>query len=304
MVKDDIEQAKKIISCRDEKHYKENFFYSLYPFSNENLKAYFKSQDFNGKRALTLGSSGDQILNLISLGCEDVTSFDINPFVRYYYELKKASIMGLNRSEYLKFLYQRKYLLTKFKDLSDLSLFKSIRHYMDSDSILFWESLFDEFGIHQVKQWFFIKDSLFKENIIKNNGYLDYEDFSNIRGKLEKSRVSFVTDDIRNIVNIDSSFDFMFLSNVLDYVFDFHLKEYDEITKCMGEYGSFVDSIIDMLNKNGKLFFHYVWDYSFCDYSIIVYNHFRDDDNVSKMLIPSSDGVRNENDCVFVYKKS
>ena len=74
-MKDRLKLASYII-----KGYKTNEFYKIYPFTTENLNAYLTKYDFTNKRVLTVGSSGDQILNTFLMGAKDITVFDINPF--------------------------------------------------------------------------------------------------------------------------------------------------------------------------------------------------------------------------------
>ena len=59
--------------------------------------------DLKDKSLLTVGSSGDQVINASLKNCKDITVLDINPFTKYYFNLKKAAILTLKYEEFCKF---------------------------------------------------------------------------------------------------------------------------------------------------------------------------------------------------------
>ena len=52
-------------------------FSRIYSFATENVSGYIDHFDFNNKSLLTVGSSGDQILNAFYNGARDITLFDM-----------------------------------------------------------------------------------------------------------------------------------------------------------------------------------------------------------------------------------
>lgn len=74
-------------------------FQKIYPFTTETISGYITKMDIENKSVLTLGSSCDQALNSLLLGASDVTIFDINERVKYFYELKKKLILSTSREE-------------------------------------------------------------------------------------------------------------------------------------------------------------------------------------------------------------
>ena len=46
-------------------------FFRLYPFTTENIDGYMDVFDVSGKKSLSVGSSGDQGINLAMRGCID-----------------------------------------------------------------------------------------------------------------------------------------------------------------------------------------------------------------------------------------
>ena len=83
--------------------------YQIYPFTTENISGYINYFNLTDKSLLTVGSSGDQVINAIMHGCKDVTLLDMNPYAKYYYYLKAASILCLNKDNFLDFLRYRDY---------------------------------------------------------------------------------------------------------------------------------------------------------------------------------------------------
>lgn len=64
-------------------------FGRIYPFTTENIAGYINLFNLDNKSLLTVGSSGDQVINASLFNCQDQTVIDINPFTRYYFYLKK-----------------------------------------------------------------------------------------------------------------------------------------------------------------------------------------------------------------------
>ena len=81
-----------------------SLFDYIYPFTTENISGYINEFTLENRSLLTVGSSSDQVLNAILYGCENVTLLDINPYTKFYYYLKVACILTLNKEEYLEFL--------------------------------------------------------------------------------------------------------------------------------------------------------------------------------------------------------
>lgn len=275
----------------------ENYFSKFYLFSNENLSGYLKENDYIGKSAITVGSSGDQVFNLINYGCEDITLYDINPNIKYYYDLKKAAIYGLDKEQFFEFLLGFK-ILFKNRKFFNYETYLKISKYLDSDSKIFWDYLFN--NIFDMKKLFF-NDFLGMGKLIHNNDYLK-EDFNILRRKMDKSNVSICNGDIYNLDKLNNKYDYIFLSNVFDYFYD--VPNYDNLMKNYFEYTSLLDKIKLLLNDDGKLFFHYLWFYKDSD-GFVFFNtkFFNEDSNYFEKRIPSSHLIPSDFDCVYGYHK-
>lgn len=110
----------------------------VYEYATENIKDSIGSYDGND-RILTVLSSGDHVFNYIVNGAENIESFDINAFTRYYFELKRACI---EKFQYNEFLENADSLLTyALEHLDELPLSRESYNF-----------------------WYYYKESKFPEN--------------------------------------------------------------------------------------------------------------------------------------------
>ena len=86
-----------------------NGFEEIYPFTTENIAGYIDYFDLQDKSLLTVGSSGDQIINAAFKGAKDITLLDINPYAKYYYYLKTAGILELSLTDFNEFFRYNDY---------------------------------------------------------------------------------------------------------------------------------------------------------------------------------------------------
>lgn len=152
---------------------------TFYPFTTENIAGYMPNLNIKNKSVLTLGSSGDQVLNAILLGAEHITLFDINPNALQFFLYKKSVILKHSRSE----LYKRILDTKRFNYFSgptpEIKLQKD-NLYMKNDE------LYD----------------MLREKLINFNN-IDF-----INGDIFSEKLSI----------IKGTYDRIFLSNVLDYI--------------------------------------------------------------------------------------
>lgn len=103
-----MNRLKQMENCINKKH-SDCSFYTLYPFTTENIDGYIDLFDLKDKSLLTLGSSSDQAINAGLLGCKNITIFDICPSTKFYYYLKLASLSSLEWEMFLRFLCKTNY---------------------------------------------------------------------------------------------------------------------------------------------------------------------------------------------------
>ncbi len=306
-VNDDIINATRLINKEIGYCYLQDYFMRLYSFSNENLSAYLCKHNYNNKNVLTTGSSGDQVLNLISYNCHDITHLDINPFSKYFFDLKKAAIFGLNRDEYLKFFTNNNTIFNFYNPTLNQHTYQKISKYLPQDSLTFWNAIFNKFDTKTIRKNLFMTGELPKLDLMKNNDYLQDITFSKMRTQLEKVEPIFVTAELSQI-NPDnySKYDYIILSNIMDFIYSLPVKTTEEVDEILTyQYKGLLLKIIEMLKEEGTLFFHYLWD---CDnaereYYYLMNKHFNKIDNYKIINIPGSNHIKNESDMVCTYKK-
>lgn len=251
-LKNDIEKAKELI-CG----YNHSKFYEIYPFATENISGYLNRYNLKEKSILSVGSSNDQIINAYFLGAKQVTSFDINPFTEYYFELKKAAIKVFSYEEFLNFFCYYNYPKTFIKNRNAFSYdkFLKISKYLSKESFVFWNTLFDRFSGLKIRKNMFSKDENLFRAVIKNNLYLDKENFYMLKNTIDGLKPLFINCDFRDISGIlNDKYDYILLSNVLTYMetmYEYPLKGFSEDIK----------KLFSFLNDNGVMLVAYLYDF-------------------------------------------
>ena len=235
---------------------RENLFNKLYPFSNENLGGYMSKVDLYDSTVLTTGSGTEQVFNLAYYGAKNIKVYDINPFVKYHFALKLAALKELNDKEYLKFFHtdlRKRKLNHKY--------YERLRKYLDNESLEFWDLAYSLY-LEDNPLLLFKNDEISKRELLEYNPYLKNK-FKTI-DRIEKTNIDFQK---RNILSIeDEKFDYMFLSNILDYVDSVSMRKYDFsvdrelLNERIDAYMELVLKLGTNLNDNGMLFYHYFWD--------------------------------------------
>lgn len=226
-----------------------HYFFQLYSFTTENINGYLPLFDLKDKSLLTVGSSGDQVINASLEGCEDITVCDVCSLSKYYYYLKVASLLSLDRDDFLRFLLRTKYSITKDYNphLLTKKLFNMVKNNLkslDYDSYKLWEYVFKKYN----NLYFLFKDDINPERmVIHCNKYLknDYN-YNKTRKTIMNTNVSFINEDIKE-ATFDRKFDNIWLSNVVQYL------KYDSIMPL-------VDNIKEYLKHDGKILLCYYWN--------------------------------------------
>ena len=154
-------------------------FGRIYPFTTENISGYVKFFDLYKKSLLTVGSSGDQVINARLAGCQDITVVDVNPYTQYYYYLKVASILSLKIEELKSFLNYMQDLFVRNRAAFDKKKFLRIKgclKELDYDSYYFWDEKFAIRRPLNVRKAMFMRDEFPKSIITKCNLYLHSEE--------------------------------------------------------------------------------------------------------------------------------
>ena len=229
-----------------------NCFYQMYPFTTENISGYINHFDLKDKSLLTVGSSCDQVINAALMNCKDITLLDINIYTKFYYYLKLAALIELNRELFLKFLRFRDYPKV-FKDNNecfDINIYnriKSTLRLLDYETYLFWDELFNTFEPLEIRKNLFSYDEDRTNEIVKTNLYLKNDIlYDEAKKKVKKIKPTFINKNLFE-VQLSRKFDNIWLSNVASYL------TFEEIKIMTGIF-------YELLNDNGKLLMAYLYE--------------------------------------------
>jgi len=227
----------------------------IYPFSNENIYEGIRDLNLQGKSVCTVGSSGDQVLNALFLGADDITLIDGNPLAQYYTELKIASIKGLAFHDCLDYFTSENLLNYKY--------YSKISHYLSNESKYFWDSIIletnDENHHDIIKQFVFhtSNDDVITRKVLTDIGrnlqpfFNNPEDYYTLKHILlnENYQIKYKTGmfiDFDKILG-DGKFDLIMLSNIYDYTYQ-------------DNFPNIVNTLIkNHLNQNGTIQLTYLF---------------------------------------------
>ena len=228
-----------------------NGFEEIYPFTTENIAGYIDYFDLQDKSLLTVGSSGDQIINAAFKGAKDITLLDINPYAKYYYYLKAAGILELNLTDFNEFFRYNDYPKVfkynkKVFDKASYKKLKSTLKSLDNDSYLFWDELFDMYQPDYIRFSLFSNDEYGTSVLGKSNLYLQSENtYDETKTKLKELRPEFINEDIFKS-NLTKNYDNIWLSNIACYLYQDKIK-------------GMTDKFADKLAVDGKLLISYLY---------------------------------------------
>lgn len=228
----------------------------IYTFTTENINGYINYFDLKNKSLLTVGSSGDQILNAYFYGARDITLFDINPYAKYYVYLKVAAILSLTYDEFQCFFFKRGIDNNSNKDVFSPNLFnkmKLIMKELDYESFYFFNELFSLYDDDTIRiRYSLFDDDEYRNVVIKNfNVYLRNEELYNkLKKKLYDIHFKYINGNIFED-NINLQYDNIFLSNLCTIT---NLKEFKELIKKLD---------FNNLKDNGSIMLGYLWDTHF-----------------------------------------
>lgn len=199
----------------------DNKFKYIYPYTTENIAAYMPYLDMAGKKALMVGSSGDQALNAILHDCKDIKILDMCPFTEEYYNLKRAAIEVLTRSEFLDFFsYNLMGMNKNKKDIFNKQTYCLIREVLKGNNeavAYFWDYLFNKYSSMKIRKRLFQLDLCAVNQKTSFNEYLqDDSKYQELRKKLINSSVAFENANIFSAMFI-GKYDIINISNILDY---------------------------------------------------------------------------------------
>ena len=222
-----------------------------YLFSTENISGYFNKLDLENKSILTVVGSGDHILNAILKGAKTIDAFDISSYAVMFYYLKEAAIKTLSYEEFIE------YFLDPNKCFN-LELYCKIRNNMNQEVLPFWDELYNRFKDNpaNLKYMFrsldpvFITDPVQKVTLLSGvNPYLNETKYYELKVKIQDAKVNCYMRDVNQLDNIGENYDYIFLSNILQYQKD---QDFINFKQSISRY-------ITKLNNNGEIKIGYIY---------------------------------------------
>ena len=280
----------------------DNKFKYIYPFTTENITGYINQFDLKDKSLLTVGSSGDQVLNAILHDCKDISVIDLCPFAKEYFYLKKAAIEVFNREEYLNYfcymIYNKKHNNHNAFCKYEYNKIREVLNTYDEEVAYFWNALYNHYkGLRLRKRLFSLDEISINYLSILNDYLISDIAYQELKNKKDKANVTY---EIGNLFNVDilRRFDYINLSNIFDYS---SLEKFKEL----------IDKMIKCLNDDGILLIAYLYLFSIDKYDPnkkLMIDKLKEilPDDVNSFAFDSVSGIIdgvNSIDSIVTYKK-
>ena len=218
-----------------------------YLFSTEIGDGFLQGVDLTGKRILTVGSSGDQVIEYALRGSTDITLMDANVITPFFCELKFAALKALNRTEFMKFFKvgESYDAIEDNSDFMNLEIYmKKIRPLIENEKVKkYWDYILKKSKSYVLKQFHFNSGSS-----LGFPNYLNSDDnYEKAREALNLIKVKFHFADIIDFSKYaDGEYDMIDLSNIYRYFEGNEQKYWDSI-----------DLLYPYLTSNGILKIEY-----------------------------------------------
>ena len=193
----------------------------VYSETNEPCDKIISKFDVKDKSVLTVLGSGDQAIQFYVNGAKNVDLFDINKLTIYYY--------------YLRIWHMKKYGTMYPEDIFNSNYFKEILKYVNPSSYneklayLYWNRFISKFDSDKLNNFF--NNSFYRKINEDVNSEL-------VLKKISEDDFSFHNLDFTLPFDLSKKYDFIYTSNLSDYIKDERLKIYR-------------DNLYNHLNKGG-----------------------------------------------------
>lgn len=231
------------------------FFNMIYPFTTENLTGFFNAELVKDKKILLTGSSGDQILTSQLYDAKKITHFDINPFAKYMYELKKAAIKELCIYDFLYYFYYNLENSESFR----FKEYEKIRNSLEGESLDFWDSLYENYSPLKIrKRLFILSDEERMNKYFDIIPYMKRDNYELLKNK-DFIPVDFVECNLLQLANnIKDKYDVLYFSNILGRIEMSYFFSDDYIINIY----KFMRGILNITEDEGKILLNYFYNFS------------------------------------------
>lgn len=204
-------------------------FRRIYTASNEQVDAVFRGFDLKDKDILSVLGSSDHVFSEYYLGAKSVTAFDVNELTKYYYYLRKWSL--IYRGVDVPYGNSKEWFLELLSEVSTKS-------ELEEEALSFWKYLNRKASSYTSK--LFMGGISFNRRVPYEN---DLEGMTSIIGDRD---IDFSKINVFDFFDYDRTFDVVVLSNILDYA-----STPAALATCR-------DNLVDHLSDNGIVICSYV----------------------------------------------
>lgn len=232
-----------------------NKYEGLYVNATEDMATYYK--EFKKTDSfLTIGASGEQVVNAINSGAKTIDVYDSNRLCKHALFLRLAAIKALSYEEFLEY----------YKTFS-VFLFIKIADYLPEEELAYWGTIYNMFGEKNINSGIYISKLLFtykrldQDLIKKINPYLNPDNFYKLKKLIDSVTINYLDSDLYGLPNHikERQYDVINLSNIYEYL------NYSNDTKFKHarKYRNFViNDLLPHLNQNGTILVSYLYAWS------------------------------------------
>lgn len=204
--------SKKIYLEKKEKSSVGTYRSPAYLSTTENINGYYDLMNFKDKKILTVIGASDQIFNAILRGAKIVDGFDISIYAIMFYYLKEAALKALNYEEFIDFLYGKENIFSK-------KTYAKIIPYLNELALPFWNLVFKTKSPKKIieSSWFSFNSVMNVKHLTKVSSFLDKANFYKVKEQIKKTKIRIFLEDVKSLDNIDGMYDYIILSNIIDY---------------------------------------------------------------------------------------
>lgn len=221
----------------------------LYLFGTEDMRTYYK--EFNNPETfLTIGASGDQLLNAILIGAKKIDVFDSNALSKRGCALKIAAFKALSKKDFLKYYCRL-----------SLGIFNVFSSSLSEKDSIYWNALYEMKDAEEIAQNLFVYKRLEIELIKKINPYLDDENYEKLKSMIDGVEINYIDAPLYSLPEHlkDKKYDGINLSNIYEYLL-FGKKVSQGQVDIFYEF--IMNEIYPRLNNGGKAMIAYLYAFN------------------------------------------
>lgn len=221
----------------------------LYLFGTEDMRTYYKEYG-SPETFLTIGASGDQLLNAILLGAKKIDVFDSNPLSKRGCALKVSAFIELSKKDFLKF-YRR----------FSVGIFNRFSNSLSEKDYAYWNSLYELKSADDIANHLFAYNRLESEIIKKINPYLDDDNYEKLKDLIKNVEINYHDADLYSLPKYlkGKKYDGINLSNIYEYIV-FGAKTNEAEVAAFYEF--IMNEIYPHLNNGGKAMIAYMYAFN------------------------------------------